>query len=262
MAHGYPVEILPKKKYELRLDILSILKVYPNLYVSRRIDGAKDDLTIEFDGDRVLSDRALNNVCTANFSVNLLGALFDTNRHIHYRPFMGAFTDNWDGSELQFEISDDMYEKKEPCFAVYYNVKDFLEFPMKQTVQFQKENDYIAFRAKATTNGSDEKYFKAFEKGETIEFPVTQRANHMPTCCNYWHVTFDTYSFDDPNVPIDSRDSRSTIKRVLKFLRHEFLTRQGIVDVPANDAIPSCFYCHNWNSKIMRKLIIFFKNHF
>lgn len=262
MAHSYPVEILPKKEYELRLDIPSILKVYPNLYVSRRIDGAMEDMTIDFDGDKVLSDMALEKVGVANLSVNLLGALFDTTQHILYKPFRCAFTDNWNGGELQFDITDDMYERKEPCFAVYYNVKAFLEFPMTQSVLFQKEKEYIAFRTKAIVNGADERYFKAFEKGETIKFPVSQRANHMPTCCNYWHVTFDTYSFDNPNVPISSQDSSGPIKRVLRLLRHDFLTQKGIVEVPRYDTIPSCFYCRDWRSVCKRKVITFFKKLF
>lgn len=262
MAHSYPLEILPKKEYELRLDIPSISKVYPNLYVSRRIDGAIDEFTIGFDGDRVLSDKALGSVGVANFSVNLLGALFDTTRHILYRPLSIAFKENWNGGELPFVITDDMYERKEPCFAVYYNVKAFLEFPMKQHVQFQKEKEYIAFRTKAIANGADDKYFKAFEKGETIEFPVTQSANHMPTCCNYWHVTFDTYSFDNPNIPLGGQDSSGSIKRVLRLLRHDFLTLQGIVDIPEYDTIPSCFYYHDRRSIFTRKVIAFFKKHF
>ena len=115
-----------------------------------------------------------------------------------------------------------------------------------------------AMKNEEVKNPDDE----AFEKGETIEFPVTQSANHMPTCCNYWHVTFDTYSFDNPNIPIGSQDSSGSIKRILRLLRHDFLTLQGIVDIPEYDTIPSCFYYHDRRSIFKRKVIAFFKKHF
>lgn len=242
MTHGYPVEILPKKEYELRLDIHSLLQVYPNLYVVRRIDGSRENLICQIDGDYVLSDEALKKIGVANFSVNLLGGNFDTERHLSYRPF-DHITKLWDGEDIiRLAISEDMFEIKDSCFAVYYKVDDFLKFPMKQEVPFNKETEYTAFRTRAVANGADERYFEAFNKGITIVFPVNQRANHMPTYCNYWHVTFDTYSFDSPQIPIENNDSHGPIKRILRHLRHDFLTMQGIIKIPEYDTIAPYFY--------------------
>ena len=253
MANSYPVEILPKREYELKLDIHSLMKVYPNLCVSRRIDGEREKLVIPFDGDYVLSVEALKKVGVANFSVNLLGACFDTDAHIQFRPIGDTFTQSWNGNDLSFEITEDLYERKEPCFAVFYNVKGFLEFPVKQEVTFVKENDYIAFRAKAIANGAEEKYVEAFKKGEKTSLPVHQRANHMPTCSNYWHVTFDMYSFDNPQVPIDNNDSHAPIKRILRLLRHDFLTMQGIINISEYDTIAPYFYLKGKCNVLKRK---------
>jgi hypothetical protein len=63
MVRNYPVEILPRKEYELNLDIPSMLKAYLDLYVSRRIDGVKEEL----DGDYVLQDKVLEKIGVANF---------------------------------------------------------------------------------------------------------------------------------------------------------------------------------------------------
>lgn len=59
MAESYPEKILPKSNYILEMDIPQLLKVYPNLYVARRIDGDKHQLVLQVDGDNILSDAAL-----------------------------------------------------------------------------------------------------------------------------------------------------------------------------------------------------------
>ena len=254
MAQNYPVEILPRKEYELNLDIPSILKAYPDLYVSRRIDGVKEELVEELDGDYVLRDKVLEKIGVANFSVNLLGGNFNTERHISYRPF-DHITRPWDGEDVRHAISEDMFEIKDPCFAVYYKVDDFLKFPMKQEIPFNKEAEYTAFRTRAVANGADERYFEAFNKGITLTLPVNQRVNHMPTYCNYWHVTFDTYSFDNPQMPIGNNDSHGPIRRILRHLRHDFLTMQGIINIPEYDAIAPYFYQKGKGNVLKRKFI-------
>lgn len=255
MALSYPIEILPRNEYELRLDIPLLLRAYSNLYVARRIDGEREKCIYQIDGDFLLLDEALDGISAANFSVNLLGGCFDVERHNHCRPLTKSFSIPWNGEEVPTDISEDMFELKHPCFAVYYEVEEYLKFPLEETITLNKDKDYQAFITKEKAKGVEDKYLNAFKKGEPMIFAVNKKVNHMPTYCNYWHVTLDTYSFDALQTPIMSSGNRNSIDRMLKFMRHNFLTMRCVFDTPEFDILSQCFYYQGNFNVIMRKFI-------
>ena len=187
MPESYPEEILPKSNYILEMDISKLIKVYPSLYVARRIDGDKHQLVLKVDGDDVLSDAALKTTNVANFSVNLIGGLFDANNHIQFRPLQDDITKQWRGEAISPNDMDRKYEIKEPCFAVYYKITDFIKFPLIQEMSFQSENDLLGFKAIAGANRRDETYLKAFSKGKIVELPVKKKVNHATI--GIWFLT-------------------------------------------------------------------------
>ncbi len=257
MPESYPEEILPKSNYILEMDISKLIKVYPSLYVARRIDGDKHQLVIKVDGDDVLSDAALKTTNVANFSVNLIGGLFDANNHIQFRPLQDDITKQWRGEAISPNDMDRKYEIKEPCFAVYYKITDFIKFPLIQEMSFQSENDFLGFKAIAGANRRDETYLKAFSKGKMVELPVKKKVNHIPTICNYWHLVLDTYPYENPQIPINTSDTKGPYKRILRHLRSDFLTKWGEFEIRNNNTINKCFYLCGKKNELMRKAILF-----
>jgi len=237
----YPAEILPRQEYVLKMDMPKLIEAYPDLYVVRRIDGDKRSLVVKFDGDDVLLDLAYTSM-VANLSVNLIGGPFVVDSHLSFHPTNKEITKDWNGEEVEIAILEGNYEVKEPCFPVYYKAKDFLEFPSFQEMTFHKENDFIVFKTKSVDNPLHEVYLNGFKKGETIKLPVKKLVNHAPTFCNYWHVVLDTCSFERPDTPIDTSDSNKPHNRILKQLRHDFLTKWGVFDIKTTYQIASSFY--------------------
>lgn len=254
MAESYPEKILPKSNYILEMDIPQLLKVYPNLYVARRIDGDKHQLVLQVDGDNILSDAALRATNVANFSVNLIGGLFDAGNHIQYRPLQDDITKPWKGECVTSNDMDSKYEIKEPCFAVYYKIADFINFPLIQEMNFQSENDFMGFKAIAAANRKEDIYLNAFSKGKIVELPVKKKVNHAPTICNYWHLVLDTYPYENPNTAISTSDTKGPYKRILRHLRSDFLTKWGVFEIKQSDTINKCFYLCGRKNELFRKV--------
>ena len=253
MPKNYPTAILPNKDYLLEMDIPQLVKVYPNLYVVRRIDGDRNQLVDQVSGDNVLSDAALKNVNVANFSVNLVGGLFHVNGHLEFRPVSGDITKRWKGEKVTLEDFNGKFEIKDPCFAVYYKIKDFIEFPLIQNMTFQSQKEFIGFKAKVAANHIEETYLNAFEKGKTIDLPVKKNVNHIPTICNYWHLVLDTYPYERPEIPIDPSETSKPYRRILKFLRSEFLTKCALFEINQTHSIHRCFYQRGGKYALLRK---------
>lgn len=258
MYKKYPASILPNKEYLLEMDMPQLLKVYPNLYAVRRIDGDKDQLVIQFSNDKILAAAALENVNVANLSVNLVGGLFIVNGHLEFRPISNDVTKQWKGEKVSLEELNGKYEVKDSCFAVYYKIKDFIIFPLMQDMTFQTEKDFIGFKAKAAENHVEETYLQAFERGKTINLPVKKKVNHKPTICNYWHLVFDTYPYERPNTPIGTSETSKPYKRILKHLRNDFLTKCGTFEIEQTFTIHKCFYLKGVKYAFIRKCICLF----
>lgn len=256
MPKNYPAAILPDEEYLLEMDIPQLLRVYPNLYAARRIDGNRDQLVVQIDGDNVLVDAALKGINVANFSVNLVGALFDVNSHLEFRPISEEITKQWKGEKVSLEQMDNKYEIKNPCFAIYYKILDFIKYPLIQDMTFQSENDFIGFKANVVANHVEETYLNAFEKGKTIQLPVKKKVNHIPTFCNYWHIVLDTYPYERPNIPIGTSETSKPYKRILRHLRNDFLTKCGSFEIKRSYSINRCFYSKGRKNKLFRKAML------
>ena len=217
MESGYPLQIIPRECYSQSIDLGMLLNVNPFLRVSRRIDGNIKDLVLVVGGVRVLSVNAFQS-SVARLSVNLSGAKFNARRHIYYRPIDASIFDSWDGRSLIRDFSG-KYEIISQCFPVYYRVRDFLDFPLKQDMTFNHQKEFDGFVANLPANKRENEYIQQFNKGKKLFFDVKKSVNHMPTYCNYWHVELNVFSFNDDFNPIEPGVSSGTCKRILKHLK-------------------------------------------
>lgn len=252
MGDKYPLQLLPRDNYSQSIDLGMLLDVYPSLKVSRRIDGNKRELVIIDNGIKVLADRAYFG-SVARLSVNLSGAKFKARRHIMYRPTDKSILCSWDGDSFVTDLRG-KFEIKSPCFPVYYRVRDFLDFPVRQEMTFNHQKEFDGFVSTLPANKKENKYLQQFNKGEKLYFDVKKTVNHMPTICNYWHIEFNVFSYDDDDNPIDTGVSSSSCRRILSHLKSDYLTKQVSFFHIAIPILP-CFYKKGRKNQIIRDII-------
>lgn len=240
MKLGYPSEIIPRSSYRTRLDIPLLVRFCPSFFVVRRIDGERNKLVRRINGHPFLLDEAYRRIHADDFSVNVVGGQFVARKHIRFRPLDERMTTQWDGQNAHVS-SDWKYEEKSPCFPVYYSAQQFYGFPLKQQLTFQRERDFEGFVKKLPSNKRESKYLKVFAIGTPLSLPVKKSIDHRPTFCNYWHVTFNVFSFEDDKNPICSSGATNSQERILAHLKSDFLTKQiylCVIPFPILD----CFY--------------------
>lgn len=267
MSLEYPSEIVPDSSYRPGMDVPLLVGVYPSLFFSRRIDGEKKDLVKCVGGHPILLDEAYHGVHVDDFSVNVVGGKFVARKHIRFRPLDKRMTEQWAGGRVHV-LFDWEYEKKEHCFPVYYSARQFYGFPENQKLTFQREQDFEGYVNKLPRNKRESKYLMAFTKGEPIFLPVKKSIDHKPTRCNYWHMAFNVFSFEDDENPICSSRASKSQERILAHLKSDFFTKQVYLHVIPYPILP-CFYragrLFDFSLKcvgVMAAVLSFFKSRF
>lgn len=232
-------KIKPSSFYKEKMDIDYLLSNGLDLCVSRRVDGERDNIVEKIGNDYVIVNSAAIGQ-PADFSVNLLGGKFE-DKHIDLYSSDETNNGDWYGRK-EPNVNEELITEKSPCFAIYYNVKDFLDFPVKQTKTFTKEADYKKFIQELTPEQLKQYELEIYVKNRQYEFLVRKKINHKPTNMNYWHVTFDLYSFDSPDEELTSEDRNNSHRRILKHFSHDFLMKSFKVDNPLNYTIPRRSY--------------------
>lgn len=219
---GYPTEILPNNAFLPKLTIMDLLDKYPNLCVSRCVDGTPEAMIERPEGMSArLSLKALKS-SVLNFSTNLEGGKFCTKKHIMYRPNT-EFVFPWKGEEIS-TVTKDSYRIIGECFPVYYSVDDVNEKPCNINKGFDKKEDWEDYIAKFKENHTAEVVCRVFQKG-MIQIPFIIRVEHDPTNMNYWHTVFNVYPQNMPNYIVDCDDTQLGAKRIQDNMRTQYLVR-------------------------------------
>lgn len=230
MSPEYPSEIVPNSFYRRGIDIPLLMGFYPSLFFARRIDGEKKDLVIKVGGHPVLLNEAYRGVHVDDLSVNVVGGRFVARKHIRFRPLDKRMTEQWTGGHVRV-LPDWEYEEKKQCFPVYYSARQFYGFPVKQQMTFQREKEFEGFVNKLPSNKRESEYLKNFTAGEPLILPIKKSIDHRPIICNYWHMTFNVFSFEDDVNPICSRGASKPQERILTHLKSDFYTKQFYLHV-------------------------------
>lgn len=224
---SYPIEILPHKSYKKRLN-LSVLKNKYSLmavrwcavpYESAFEDSAK--------GTKVLTSSAIGQ--PLGLSMNLLGGLFDKDKHILYRPTKySPCRDDWDGISL-YTVSCHDFEILSPDgFCLYYDINEWhnYTFPYYTTAPDKATFDGMKAKEKSIALAEDiviESIVQECFKSKKNPFQMTARTkiNHHPTLMNYWHVQLDSYRGNSTEEILDKDKPGSERKKICLLLKND-----------------------------------------
>ncbi len=170
-----------------------------------------------------------------NYSMNLLGAGFNVDEHLALRQ-VGNGKKRWRGKAeelLSEEEIEESYEVVEESFPIYYKVEaiDGLDIPYKRS--FAKQSDFKNVNDRLIELGK-QSAVKVWDPGKKeAQMVACTAVNHDPSLMNYWHVTLDAYTADNPDKPLDKSKSAwvNEIKGyIFDVLRHNYLAPQDLVE--------------------------------
>ena len=186
----YPSDIIPQSGFKLSIDIDGLLNAQSDILFSRRID--KDVLDCEYFGGKIMVESEDITDDYKNLSLNLLGGLFENEKHLHFRQ-MKPGTDAWDGKDVDMEKYSTCFEIKRPCFPIYLKAIDLhnQKFPYRRHIGKLKDYNDIQ-------NNIIDRTLDVFHGEDDYTFEGTVKIVHSPTMLNYWH-------FEVKGVPEDSK---------------------------------------------------------
>lgn len=238
MADVYPQEIIPQNGFRHSLDVGSLLAIYSNLAVSRRVKGDKEEAFCEFNGKKQLKDELMGQV--ANMSVNLLGGLFENDKHLQFSPNKDSI-DEWNGQEVDYEDLKEKFSMETACFPIYFFVKDIFNYPFTAPYYFQKEQDALVFISSIPLDDIERKYVEKFNKQEPVEVKTHAILKHAPTNFNYWHCVLDSYPNLSSETPIPT-NCKNAQKRIVKMLRSDLIKKFLKMDLTVDYNIDPKYY--------------------
>lgn len=237
MQEPYPYQILPKKEFFHLMDVKTLLACYPNLAVSRRVSGNVEDAFVPFNGQKQLKDSLMGQV--ANMSLNLLGGLFDNEKHLRFCPKQNV--EDWDGQDVDVRSLEGEYEIDACCFPIFFMAKDICDYPFTAPYYFQKEKDAEVFISSIPVGDIEKKYTDKFNKQEPIEVKTHAVLKHAPTNFNYWHCVLDSYPNLSSNDAIPT-SNKGAAKRIIKMLRADLIRNFVKTDLAVDYSISRSYY--------------------
>ena len=239
MPKIYPTIIQPKCGYRHFMSIRHLIKAYPKLIASRRCDLQNEsEIFVESEkGNKILSSEALGNCL--GLSLNLLGGLFDIQKHNLFRPTHNAPVQNiWNGNE-EYEVKIEDFEiKGNEKIIFYFLVSDWMNFTFPYNKGIKDINEYNKIRDKTNKlkqlgfYDTNEIICGEFKKDSQVELKARTKINHCPTLMNYWHVQLDSYMATEQTALNNESKPTTEKKRIIRelrvYLQHKYLLKADI----------------------------------
>lgn len=241
MAEVYPKLIVPQVNFLHSLNVESLLSCYPKLLVSRRVKGAKEEAFDTFNGRSQLKDSLMGQV--ANMSLNLLGALFENDKHLVFAP-INEYVKDWNGEDVSSDDLDGKFLVEEVCFPIFFYVEDIHNYPFTAPYYFVKESDALIFISSIPQGDIEKKYADKFNKVDPIKVKTHALMKHAPTNFNYWHCVLDSYPNISSENPIPT-NCKNAQKRIIKLLRTDLIKKFLKTDVKVDYKIDSKAYINS-----------------
>lgn len=235
-------EIKPSVKYRSEISIDKLHKKYKELCVCRRIDGRVEDVIESVGEEKILIDKAVGT--PADYSVNLIGGVF-TDEHIGLHSSDNYCNGSWKNHH-ECNIEGKQIDEKEPCFPIYYSIEDFMNYPAEQEKTFRKKKDFEKWVAGLKEDAIKKFGIDIYVKDKKYSAVCGKCAKHRPTNMNYWHVTLDFYSVENPDREITSEDREDSHKRIVKHFKHDFLMKRFSLENPSDYKIAPRYYKMYW----------------
>ena len=212
----YPYNILPCKKYKIKLDI-DILIYINDVFISRLSNLSREESFITIFNQKLLNDDAIDNIRIANLSVNLIGGKFKKNHTKFLAKGDGAKMWNGDLVYLVDYLKDYEYYKDRGIIFIDAKKIHNIELPYnlhsdpnlhKEVAKFQD----VVGNCRVITN---------IPKQE-IKVIGKIFLKHSPTNLNYWHLELkvENYSetiIDNPKKNSDKRFLEQVFTNIIKL---------------------------------------------
>lgn len=196
---GYPAEIIPQSGFKLSINIDDLLLAQSDIVLSRRID--KDVSECDYFGGKIMVESEDIVDDYMDLSLNLLGGLFENEKHLRYRQLKPG-TNDWDGKDVDLEKYSTCFEIKQHCFPIYLKALDLhnQKFPYKRSIGRQKEFNDIQKNIVDRT-------LDVFHGEDDYTFEGTVKIVHSPTMLNYWHIEVKGIPEDSKGKPLEKSKS-------------------------------------------------------
>ena len=238
MFSGYPSVIQPQTNYRKRMDFQAMQKAYPSLKAVRlsEVPYAEAFESSESDGHKLLTSQAIGAVC--GMSMNLLGGLFDKDKHLYYRPTADSpCHEDWDGESTYEVRAGDYQMMPNNRFPLFYELAEWHNYTFPYNATTDSETDFNEkkerIRKIAEEIGVEQTLCESFPgKSKPFEVKARARINHHPTLMNYWHSQLDCYSADSDEAITNDTKPSSMVKKILKRLKNDLKMKyQGSASV-------------------------------
>lgn len=206
---GYPLQIFPRPRYKVQIDIDSILKS-SDLVIVRRSEYSREDT---FNKLGYLLEDVIHEKDLFGLSMNLLGGKFRSTYIKFVQGKEGA--KQWDGKRILYDNYSKLYTIKDVCTPVYFNVKDLHK---KQFPYYRESSD------KETQKIIKELGLKSVLRGTQNEFSALSNIKHTPNIMNYWHVE------------LELRDAKNAVINTLKAKWQESLAEMALSQLITSNA--------------------------
>lgn len=245
MKPEYPKELLPSAEYVLNLNISELLHENASLTIVRQYSG---EIRYTENGHPTISDDmwpSSNRII--GLSMNLLGGLYEADKHLPFLPKPYRATMPWDATNVDLDsFGNDDYSFESDAVGIYIPVAGIQNhvFPYNCTFASIEERD----KCEQVANDTQAAYDLEFEtaavgvftrKDIPVETYAITQIIHNPVMLNYWHVTLGVLPIVD-TVHIEDRNS-SRSKRISKLIRKHLSGIASLVQ-PVLYSIPQTCY--------------------
>lgn len=177
--HPYPLSILPRKKFIVKIDLEGLSSDNNEYYLVRRSNNGADDTWNADTG--ILREDAILVEDIPCLSLNILGAKFKV-PHIKFQP-KGEASKPWKGESINFYTYKDSYKVDTVGSPIYFKLKDLHNrtFPYERVKDSGIKGFIAQLKLAINSNG---KY----------PFQGSTKVIHTPNNLNYWHI--ELFLFD------------------------------------------------------------------
>ena len=253
ISPSYPLRILPRSGWGKNFHGATLISHTPNALVGHRLDGDANTCIIKNPVSNTMTIEAkfLQSARMRNLSVNLLGGAFKIEDFAFDRKGNGA--EDWDTvldiNIANFNAGTD-YLSVTSTFCVAGWTLEELEgkrFPFNRKFESEgKLTEWLNALPEHSDDSNIQAYLDEFSKitPSPDEYPYVAKLEayvkmiHRPTNLNYWHLTLDIFTFDDPENELSKEEAnrnyvkKNTLRFIADYLRNNFV----IID--SNSPIP------------------------
>lgn len=244
MIEAYPIQILPQDGFITLMDIREMLKTYPSLVAVRMCDVPTEEAYVVWQegGKKEFSDKVIKNC--VGLSMNLLGGLFDKDKHSRFWPLAERARTDWNGGEVPPVTEDEYRIIEDERLLFFFYVRQWTDLCFPYSCGFSSKADYERAKIDAekyifeNNLKLEQEVIGAFSgKNKPVDVCAIAEVKHHPTPMNYWHVQMDCHRIGQPA----GKATKSELQRIGRMLK-EILLKDIITEATVSYQIHPQYY--------------------